>query len=548
MTDYYTREQLFETDDFGNNLLHRCIMNAGDALLESMTDETKKSAYESMQLDFHKIYESIYESLDEEEQKIYLNSQNSSGDTALFLACNNFLPDVVECLLKDSFVDPNLANHTDTTPLMIACATKPSYDLKEIRRKIVRDLLARNDINVNLNASSIDKNTALHFVCKSAFRVEGAVVHKDAELLKNALDIINMLLKKSNTDKFEINNELKIPFDILAEVYSVEEILWHVCELNCNDVLLWLIENVKKSEQIFQTFIGACNQRQMPEGINIELTPLQLACVKGNVDMVSCLLTIPHIDVNAPLAEIRLPTLSLMFNELPAEVDHAHIVDIINLLLEHEYTDVNIVDANQRTALVYAMNSRFIPLLTMSRLIERSKDFINRLGRIMYYGQQCFATPLDICLENIIFFGQRGDIVRYQYYLQIIDMLRRFDANIGPYIWRTTTVVENMPVNFDGSSSSLINESLGPCLHASSLTTSISQSCPPASSLSPAEKSEVSSSLRQEQCLASASSTSSSSAVGPSVTSLFSGPVMYRTKRDNPEASHGLEPKRACHR
>lgn len=672
MSDYYTREQLFETDGAGNYLLHRSIINADAALSEAMTDMTEKSVYESKLKDFYQVYASILKELTADEQKTYLNLQNSHGESALFLACDKVVPEIVKFLLNNYWVKPNLADNNNITPLMAACVAESHVLTDSAKREVISSLLKRGDLNVNLtnangetalslgfydesnkelqslllehkstslildgengarslflaceinyydgvqaivnyynddtstlvdicnkkydyispnletdleltpfqiacinynfdiiglllsidgidvNGIGFDRNTTLHFACFSAFLVEDNTVQKDIRLLQNTLCVIELLLRHPDIEKQQANFEDLLPFNILINVYTVQEILWQICELGCSNVFTWLKASVTESE-----LIAACNQRQRLAGLNVALTPLQLACVKGNVSMVSRLLAIPNIDVDAPLPRNGLSTLSLMFSRLLIQVEHNKVVNIVNLLLMASQTDVNRMDASRCTALMHAISSNSMLPNTMSHtVIEQlaylSLPSINHSSLFIVDDRPVSQTALDLCINRAFYFKNIGDELRYNYYLQIMNTLFSFNAKREQTEPEIPADLKNIRSRIGCSSLSRFDE-LSYFLYPSSSGTRDLLFFQSATSLTSEEKCNVLSLASQDKDFLTSSSCSSTSGLSqknesdPSApsTSVFSGSVMYRTKRNNPEGSHELAPKRACHR
>jgi len=86
---------------------------------------------------------------------VNVNWQNEKGLTALYRACQNGYPLIVEHLLAHPKIDPNLAKHTGATPLFIACQNG--------HKEVVSVMLADPRVDPNKPWNDI---TPLWFACQ----------------------------------------------------------------------------------------------------------------------------------------------------------------------------------------------------------------------------------------------------------------------------------------------------------------------------------------------------------------------------------------------
>lgn len=422
-----------------------------------------------------------------EQEGIHLIQDGENGKKSLFLACQTNYAEGVNAILT------HYKNNHAQDKLLEICNARNEYFLPQVGEQlhltplqvasfyqnidIVEELLTIEGIDVN--AAWFDNSTTLHFACMSAFDVADGREQKNIALLQHALPIIELLVQHPNINKVQANYQGYTPFGILARAYTCQEILGQICELDCHHTLTWLMDNIKHSEEDLTVF----NERQRQEELGLALTPLQIACVNGNANVVSRLLAIFDMDVNAPLPGSGLSTLALMFSEHLADVEETNIIHIIGLLLKDPRTDVNMLDASGHTALTYAISSNFVPLATMSKLISNSRTSINTQCYVILMGRQMLLTALDLCIEQAFFFKNVNNQERYEYYVQVAEILLRLGAT-------RCQAMPELPVDLThvGSSSLSLNDSLTMDLYPSSSTTSSAPFCQATTSFDSKEK------------------------------------------------------------
>lgn len=130
------------------------------------------------------------------QNKINFNSQNSSGETPLHIACRLSLFDIIEFLISKN-VDMNVQEYElHATPLHYACYSGNKYAI---------NILLDGDCNVN--CQDIDGNTPIHYC-----------------IMNDRFDIINILLshtkssQKINLNLFNVNLMLPLHMILLKNI------------------------------------------------------------------------------------------------------------------------------------------------------------------------------------------------------------------------------------------------------------------------------------------------------------------------------------------
>ena len=162
-----------------------------------------------------------------------VNQQNRFGETLLHLACKTDAVEIVNFLIQHNYCDPNIKARSGEGPLFIAC-----------RRKQINVVRCFSNSTCNFNKTDTKRNTPLHIAC-----------------LKNALNIVELLLCHCNTDAANSNGDT--PFHV-------------ACKLNHHDILKCLLKGQNRNLDHLKNSAG--------------LTPLHCACSSGALDIVQLLI------------------------------------------------------------------------------------------------------------------------------------------------------------------------------------------------------------------------------------------------------------------
>lgn len=162
---------LHTTDIKGNNILHMAIYSRDIEILKFILSSN-----------------------------IDINSRTLIGESALHIACNLQLIDMIDILLQDPKIDSSLADYEmDFTPLHY------SVNLNNIQ--IINKLL--NNKNTNINAQDRFGNTVLHYA-----------------ILNNNIELFNLFIDKNiNTNLWNIDGNIPLHIAIINNISNLDNLI-----------------------------------------------------------------------------------------------------------------------------------------------------------------------------------------------------------------------------------------------------------------------------------------------------------------------------------
>jgi ankyrin repeat protein len=264
-----------------------------------------------------------------------LNAKDFEGNTLLHRAAAGFDTEAVEILFKDERVNVNEQNTAGDTPLnlfILKAGNNPMQDAM-----LTLDLFIANDkVDLNIPNYDMEPKTPLHRCVKL-----------------DALDILKKLLRHPNIDVNKATstkgNKALTP-------------LLYACSLKKNQIIEELLQDpridVNKGSEMtpltVSVFIENIFAVKKLAGItsidpNLPSNPagtqkpaLFIACMKGNLEIVQILLSIPGIDVNLPDSNLSSPLMAAALLTSP---------ECLQELLKHPEVDVNAIDNKNGSAL-----------------------------------------------------------------------------------------------------------------------------------------------------------------------------------------------------
>ena len=349
------------------------------------------------------------------------------GATPLIIACSHGHTQIVMQILERSAVNVNQARSDGWTALMIAS--------KEGHSEIVDELLKSKDLNVNKEPRN--GGCALFEAAKygNVAVVKKLLFHPDIDvnqiyknirdrteytsiqiaLERQNLEVVSVLLHCLKTDitrrdrkndgiheRARKINAIEI-LDLL-DVRSLEtkDALEHSC---CSDQVNEKVVNATSIGDIEKVQIySRCHEFDINEGHD-GMTPLQIASIKGLIDLVSLFLQDPLINVNkvdgkgnqvsalfyaCKYRHIEIVKQLLEFPDINLNIQHAkdgdaalHVVTyngdsgILKLLISHDKININLGEDEGHTALMIASSNGQIRLMEM--LLDHANIDVNKL-------------------------------------------------------------------------------------------------------------------------------------------------------------------------
>jgi ankyrin repeat protein len=226
---------------------------------------------------------------------INVNAATNHGETSLSLACENRRIEIVRVLLGVEGINVNAAQNNGVTPLMVACRNNSI--------EIVQALLNKEGINVN--AAQNNGVTALRL----------AIEKNEIDIVRELIKIpeINVMQVGIRAFRGEFSDEINklLRYAYLPSLYEA---------VNMENIAAVRSELAKPNSALTINNPGEDKQ-----------TPLILAIIKNNSEIVDELLRAPGINVNAPSGHGYTP--------LVKACDYSRI-DIIGILLDWPGVDV----------------------------------------------------------------------------------------------------------------------------------------------------------------------------------------------------------------
>jgi ankyrin repeat protein len=374
-------------DKYGNSILiyltsfsiHKKIEKLLDELLKHPKLHINIRNQKGLTAFMYACQNSIDEDINEDIEKMFLkhpklnvNVVDDDGWSALMCACRNTNTDscdeTVELLLQHPNIDVNLQTKDAQTALIIAAASSRDYS----NEYTVEMLLNHPDIDVNLQ--DIFGNTALIKACQGS---SATSTEETVRLLLNHSNInVNIQNKDGNTALMEAVLEYRFYKDNNYFEYKqlneelINIIKKHTIDNTTIDIGFGFYANrAFWNNSTFNTILMLIEHPNIDVNIKnkYEMSVLELVCRNNqNIsELVKLLLQHPNIDVNIKFK--KGSTLLILLCEYMNSIDCKKplllnirkillIRDLLNLLIEHDYIDVNLKDNDKWTPLMHICN------------------------------------------------------------------------------------------------------------------------------------------------------------------------------------------------
>lgn len=398
------------------------FLDEGKDVNQKFTKLSKTALHEAVNTDFRSGIELLVI-----KHQANIDAQDAHGDTPLHYAVFKKSPEVVKFLLKYGLANPNIKNKKGDTPLMKAIEYfNDKNDAKSI--SIIQLLITNPQLTkaINIDDKNNARYTALHL----------AVKKKQLELVKY------LFLKYPGISIYEENYYQNTPMMIAAELGHLKILKFFIekgVDINITNRHGTSLLHIAVKYHNFPNNNFKVIKYLIKKSIDVNLresffpgySPLHLAILSDRPDLriIGKLLSLKKLNVNILDAEDKTALIHLCEKKNLYLSSPSLANDILNLLLEHEYINIDNQDIVKRTALHHAAgNGSFLLVDTLLSSGKCNPNFIDRDGN----------DPLNLAIAVTIVEGETmSEEIKFRYN-EIIKRIRRYKSWVGDVEERLT--------------------------------------------------------------------------------------------------------------